>query len=175
MTFIHCSVDWAIKLKPNPFPLPISFKYCCCWLYLSKRRMHILFLKMRFLFTKKKERNKKKYILPADIFNISVFAQRDVWQAVHVALCHCFLPVKFRDQQSMLINERFRVSRNGSGPPVVFSTGRSKVYPLFVRWWFHFWRLFPQSLFLISPSFSASGRLRFVIVAQYENMPILIY
>ena len=35
---------------------------------------------------------------------------------------------------------------------------------LFVRLWFHMWRLFCHCLFLISPSVGASGGLCFVIV-----------
>ena len=54
-------------------------------------------------------------------------------------------------------------------PSGSFSTDRSKAVPLlhffsflFVRRWFHIWRLFCHYLFLISPSFGASGRLSFV-------------
>ena len=49
------------------------------------------------------------------------------------------------------------------------STDRSKVVRLlqffFLRQRFHMWRLFCHYLFFISPSFRASGRLCFVIVA----------
>ena len=38
-------------------------------------------------------------------------------------------------------------------------------YSLFVCRWFLMWRLFCYYVFLISPSFGASGRLRFVMVA----------
>ena len=64
---------------------------------------------------------------------------------------------------------------------VVFSVGRSLFRDLwkvtvpllqfffffffFVRLWFHMWRLFRHCLFLISPSFSASGGLCFMIEA----------
>ena len=42
---------------------------------------------------------------------------------------------------------------------------------LFVRRWFHMWRLFCHRLFLIPPSFDASGRLCFVIVTSLRIYP----
>ena len=47
--------------------------------------------------------------------------------------------------------------------------------PVFVRLWFHIWRLFCLYLFLISPFFGPSGSLCFVIVAFSRNLLLIFF
>ena len=66
----------------------------------------------------------------------------------------------------------YAVIRPNAGWP--FLGGSSVVVLLwFVRQWFHMWRLFCHCLFLISPSFGASGRPCVVVVVISGYLPYM--
>ena len=90
---------------------------------------------------------------------VSLWCFTDATEALpNIFVIRCWCCIELR--------ARFRASITGLSSPILFlliSTDRSVA--VFLRWWFHIWRLFSQCVLFVSPSFGASGRLCLLTLA----------